>query len=304
MIMLLVGGTDTFPKVFANLALRLFQHPDQRARVAADPALAPDAFNEGLRIDMPTQFLGRTLTREVEFHGQRLAAGQLVIFLYASANRDEREFEEPDRFDVARRPPRTLGFGHGTHACLGIHVAKAEGRIGLTELLARAPDYEIDLARAVRHRTEFVQGFASLPVRFLARMIGAPNGAAGARVVASPPWQPPIPSPASPSIDYPIVDADAHVYEPPDVWQARCPAKWKERAPKLVKTEEGDVWPFDDGKRDLAGRPHGGGRPELLPDSGRWASPTRRCARAASTPRRASPTWTPTASTRRCSTRR
>ena len=166
MIMLLVGGTDTFPKVFANLALRLFQHPDQRARVAADPELASFAFNEGLRIDMPTQFLGRTLTREVEFHGRRLAPGQLVIFLYASANRDEREFERPDRFDLTRRPPRTLGFGHGTHACLGIHVAKAEGRIGLTELLARAPDYELDLSRASRHRTEFVQGFASLPVRF------------------------------------------------------------------------------------------------------------------------------------------
>jgi cytochrome P450 len=166
MIMLLVGGTDTFPKVFANLALRLFQHPDQRARVAADPALAPDAFNEGLRIDMPTQFLGRTLVREVEFHGRRLAKGQLVIFLYASANRDEREFALPERFDIGRRPPRTLGFGHGTHACLGIHVAKAEGRIGLTELLARAPDYEVDLARATRHPTEFVQGFATLPVRF------------------------------------------------------------------------------------------------------------------------------------------
>lgn len=165
MIMLLVGGTDTFPKVFANLAVRLFQHPEQRARVAADPSLAPDAFTEGLRIDMPTQFLGRTLTRDVEFHGRTLRAGQLVIFLYASANRDEREFPEPEVFDVARRPARTLGFGHGTHACLGIHVAKAEGRIGLTELLARAPEYELDLAGAVKHRTEFVQGYESLPVK-------------------------------------------------------------------------------------------------------------------------------------------
>jgi cytochrome P450 len=164
MIMLLVGGTDTFPKVFANLAVRLFQHPEQRARVAADPGLAPDAFIEGLRVDMPTQFLGRTLTRDVVFHGTTLRAGQLVIFLYASANRDEREFERPDSFEIDRRPPRTLGFGHGTHACLGIHVAKAEGRIGLTELLARAPEYGLDLDRAVKHRTEFVQGYASLPV--------------------------------------------------------------------------------------------------------------------------------------------
>jgi cytochrome P450 len=164
MIMLLVGGTDTFPKVFANLAMRLFQHPEQRARVATDPTLVPDAFIEGLRYDMPTQFLGRTLTRPVEFHGEKLSPGQVIIFLYASANRDEREFESPDVFDIERRPPRTLGFGHGTHACLGIHIAKAEGRIGLEELLARAPEYELDLAAAVRHRTEFVQGYASLPV--------------------------------------------------------------------------------------------------------------------------------------------
>jgi cytochrome P450 len=165
MIMLLVGGTDTFPKVFANLAVRLFTHPEQRAQVAADPSLAPDAFLEALRIDMPTQLLGRTVVRPVEFHGETFREGQSVVFLYASANRDEREFEDPERFDVHRRPPRTLGFGHGTHACLGIHVAKAEGRLALEELLARSPEYELDLDAAERHRTEFVQGYASLPVR-------------------------------------------------------------------------------------------------------------------------------------------
>ncbi len=165
MIMLLVGGTDTFPKVFANLAVRLFEHPDQRAAVAADPGLAPDAFLEGLRIDMPTQILGRTLLRPVEFHGETFREGQVVVFLYASANRDEREFDAPDIFDLRRRPPRTLGFGHGTHSCLGLHIAKAEGRIALEELLARAPEYGLDLARAERHRTEFVQGYATLPIQ-------------------------------------------------------------------------------------------------------------------------------------------
>ena len=68
-------------------------------------------------------------------------------------------------FDIRRRPPRHLGFGHGTHSCLGIHVAKAEGRIGLEELLRRAPEYALDLSRAQRHRTEFVQGYASVPIR-------------------------------------------------------------------------------------------------------------------------------------------
>jgi cytochrome P450 len=164
MSLLLIGGSETFPKVFANLARRLAEHPDQRAAVAADPALAPDAMTEALRYDMPTQFLGRTVVRECELHGEKLRPGETVIFLYASANRDEREFPDPDTFDVARRPPRILSFGHGTHACLGIHVAKAEGRIALEELLRRDPEYEIDLTGAERLRTEFVQGFARLPV--------------------------------------------------------------------------------------------------------------------------------------------
>ena len=165
MSLLLIGGSETFPKVFANLARRLAEHPSQRAAVAADPSLAPDAMIEALRYDMPTQFLGRTLVRDVELHGEKLRCGESVLFLYASANRDPREFPSPDEFDIARRPPRILSFGHGTHACLGIHVAKAEGRIALEELLRRDPEYEIDLAAAERLRTEFVQGFARLPLR-------------------------------------------------------------------------------------------------------------------------------------------
>ena len=168
MSLLLIGGSETFPKVFANLARRLADHPSQRAAVAADPTLAPDAMTEALRYDMPTQFLGRTVVRDVELHGEKLRAGETLLFLYASANRDPREFSDPDTFDIARRPPRILSFGHGTHACLGIHTAKAEGRIALEELLRRDPEYEIDFARAARLRTEFVQGFAHLPVKLRA----------------------------------------------------------------------------------------------------------------------------------------
>lgn len=166
MIMLLIGGTDTFPKVFANLALRLFENPDQRREIVRDPSLGPGAFVEGVRIDMPTQFLGRTIVRDMEFHGESLRAGQALIFLYPSANRDEREFENPDTFDIHRKLLRVLSFGHGTHACLGIHSAKLEGRLALEALLASAPEYTLDLDAAERHRTEFVQGFAKLPVRF------------------------------------------------------------------------------------------------------------------------------------------
>lgn len=163
--MLVIGGTETFPKTLANGLLRLWQHPDQRARLAADLTGVPDGYDEILRYDMPTQFLCRTLLRDVALHGQILRAGQGAILLYASANRDEREFARPDVFDSARRPRRILSFGAGTHACLGKHVARMEGRLSLEAILARIPRYEVDLAGAERLCTEFVQGFAKLPIR-------------------------------------------------------------------------------------------------------------------------------------------
>ena len=160
----LIGGTDTFPKAFASLVCRLRESPDQRRVLAADAAAIPDAFEEALRHTTPTQMLGRTLAQEIELHGETLRPGQKVMFLFASAGRDEREFPEPDRFDIARRRERTIAFGHGPHVCLGMHTARLEARIALEELLAVAPEYELDLARAERLRTEFVQGFTSLPL--------------------------------------------------------------------------------------------------------------------------------------------
>ena len=164
--LLLIGGTDTFPKAFANTVLRLHEHPDQEAQVRADLSLIPDAFNESLRYTTPTQMLGRTLVRDIEIHGQTMRAGQKVMFLFPSANRDEREFADPDVFDLRRRPPRFLAFGCGPHLCLGMHVARLEARMGLEQLFARARSFEVDTSRAVRLRTEFVQGFKALPVRF------------------------------------------------------------------------------------------------------------------------------------------
>jgi cytochrome P450 len=164
--MFIIGGSETFPKVFANGIRRLAEHPDQRAACAADPSLIPNAFQEILRYDMPTQFLCRAVTNELELHGQTLKPGNPVLFLYPSANRDEREFDNPDVFDVRRNLPRILSFGHGTHACIGIHVAKMEGKICLEETLRRIPDYEPIWDRAERLVTDFVQGYASLPVRF------------------------------------------------------------------------------------------------------------------------------------------
>ena len=163
--MFLIGGAETFPKVFSSAVHRLWEHPDQRAECAGDPGLIPDAFQEVLRYDMPTQFLMRTLVNDVTLHGVTMRAGRPVMFLYPSANRDPREFPDPDRFDIHRRPPRILSFGHGIHACIGQHFAKMEGKVCLEKLLGTFPEYEVKAGELRRIRTEFVQGWESMPVR-------------------------------------------------------------------------------------------------------------------------------------------
>ena len=164
--MLIIGGAETFPKTFANIVRRLGEYPDQRAECVAKPELIPDAFTEGLRYDMPTQFLCRVVTQEVEFHGQTMKPGQPVLFLYPSGNHDKREFENPDVFDIHRKPPRILSFGYGPHSCIGINVARLEARVCLEETLKAIPDYELDLDNAERLVTDFVQGYAKFPVTF------------------------------------------------------------------------------------------------------------------------------------------
>ena len=165
LVLLMNGGTDTFPKVLANLVRRLGQAPDQRTRVDRDRTRLDDAFLEAVRVDMPTQHLCRVMLKDWSVRGETLRRGEPVLFLYASANRDEHEFAEPDRFDIDRRPLRHLGFGHGTHACLGRHAAALEARACLGALLDRAPGYTVVEERAERLYTDFVQGYASLPVR-------------------------------------------------------------------------------------------------------------------------------------------
>ncbi len=164
--LLIIGGSETFPKTFANATQLLAEHPDQRARVVADPSLIPDAYQESLRYWMPTQFLCRVVTNDLELRGQTLKEGQPVLFLYPAANRDEDEFDDPDVFDIDRKAKRILSFGAGTHACIGMHAAKLEGKICLEEMLAAFPEYELDLDNAERLVTDFVQGYASFPIKF------------------------------------------------------------------------------------------------------------------------------------------
>ena len=165
--LMVIGGTETLPKVFAGGVHQLAKHPDQRKELAADLSLAQDAFWEMLRFEMPTLMLGACAEQDTEIGGGTpIEAGQKIMHLWVSANRDEREFDDPDRFDIHRQAPRILTFNHGRHRCLGAHVAQMEGRVLLEELLTRAPDYEVDESRAVRIRSEFFRGFDRLPLVF------------------------------------------------------------------------------------------------------------------------------------------
>jgi cytochrome P450 len=176
LILFVNGGTDTLPKAFASAVLQLWRHPDQRREVAADPGLLAQAVRESLRFDTPTHFMMRSVVCSFELGGRKLKPGQPVLLLHASANRDEREFDAPDRFDIHRKPLRFLSFGTGTHRCLGAHVAELQLRVMLEELLRRFPDYEVDLSDAQRARSEFIQGYTRLPVHFQRR---ARSGAVG-----------------------------------------------------------------------------------------------------------------------------
>jgi cytochrome P450 len=161
---MVIGGVESLPKVMGGGARLLAAHPDQRAVLVADPAGVPAAFEEILRLKVPLQFGTRTLVRDAEVAGERLRAGQRVILLYISANRDEREFPDPDRFDVTRRPERHLGFGTGVHFCIGAHAARLEGVVLLQELLARVPAWDVDDAGVERLPSEFQIGDTAVPI--------------------------------------------------------------------------------------------------------------------------------------------
>jgi cytochrome P450 len=140
---LIVAGNDTTTNAIANGAVLLARHPEQRAALVRDPSGMERAVDEIVRYESPAQMLPRIATRDVEVRGEKIPRGAEVKLLFGSANRDEREFEDADRFDVTRETSRHLGFGLGTHYCLGAKLARLEARVGLQELLARLPSYEL-----------------------------------------------------------------------------------------------------------------------------------------------------------------
>lgn len=166
-ILFIIAGHETTTKMVANAIEVLSRHPDQRARLVADRTLVPDCIEEVLRFHNSTQYMHRTLTRDVELHGRTLREGESVLLLIGSANRDEREFgPTADAFDIGRGPQRHISFGYGAHYCLGAGLARMEGRVALEELHRRIPDYDVDHDAKVRFHSGNVTGWTSLPVTF------------------------------------------------------------------------------------------------------------------------------------------
>jgi cytochrome P450 len=162
---LLAGaGNETTTRLIGWTGKLLAEHPDQRRQIAENRDLIPAAIEEVLRFEPPSPVQARVVQRDVEHHGQSIPEGQAVLLLNASANRDERRFEDPDRFDIHRRIGHHLTFGYGIHFCMGAALARLEGRIALDEVLQRFPDWEVDWDHAVQARTSTVRGWEHLPV--------------------------------------------------------------------------------------------------------------------------------------------
>jgi cytochrome P450 len=163
-LLLLIAGHETTSNLLANAAVVLADYRDTRHRLAGDETLLGPAVEELLRYDSPVQGLSRTLTRDLTLHGVTMSAGDSVLVLFGSANRDERVFADPDVFDIGRKPEHQVAFGRGIHFCLGASLARMEARIALRALLARLPNWEVDLGRAQRLRSGPIRGYLSLPI--------------------------------------------------------------------------------------------------------------------------------------------
>lgn len=140
------GGNDTTTGMLGGTVQLLEAHRDQRALLLGDPGLVADAVEELLRLTSPVQGLARTVTRDVELHGTTIPAGRRALLLYGAANRDPRRYgPDADDLEVLRRPTQILTFSQGSHHCLGAAAARLQARVAIEELLARCPDFAVDL---------------------------------------------------------------------------------------------------------------------------------------------------------------
>jgi cytochrome P450 len=164
-VMLLAGaGNETTTRLVGWTGKLLAEHPDQRRELAADRSLVPQAIEEVLRYEAPSPVQARTVNRDVEYYGQTVREGSIMVILNGSGNRDDRHFPDGDRFDIHRTIDHHLSFGYGLHFCLGAALARLEGRVALDEVLQRWSDWDVDWDHAKQAHTPTVRGWERLPV--------------------------------------------------------------------------------------------------------------------------------------------
>lgn len=157
------AGNETTNKLIGWAGKTLAEYPDQRRELVEDPSLIPDAVEELLRYEPPGPHIARYVTRDVEFHGQTVPAGSAILFIAASANRDDRVYTDPERFNIHRHEAAHCTFGYGIHTCIGNVLARQEGKVVLEELLKRFPEWNIDMDSAELFSTSTVRGWETLP---------------------------------------------------------------------------------------------------------------------------------------------
>jgi cytochrome P450 len=163
---MVTGGNDTTTGMLGGAVQLLHQRPDQRRLLINNPDLMTDAVDELLRLTSPVQGLARTATRDVRIGNSTIPAGRKALLLYGSANRDEREYgADAGELEIRRRPRNIMTFSHGAHFCLGAAAARMQSRIALTELLARCPEFEVDLSAVVWAGGSYVRRPLSVPFR-------------------------------------------------------------------------------------------------------------------------------------------
>jgi cytochrome P450 len=164
-IMLLAGaGNETTTRLIGWAGKLLAEHPDQRRELVEDRSLLSQAVEEILRFEAPSPVQARHVNRDVEHHGEVVREGSVMVLLNGSANRDDRQFLDADRFDIHREVSHHLSFGYGIHFCLGAALARLEGRVAIDEVLNRFPEWSVDWNGAVQAHTPTVRGWEKLPV--------------------------------------------------------------------------------------------------------------------------------------------
>ena len=165
LVLLMVAGNETTRNALSGGMQLLIENPDQRQKLIDDPSLIPSACEEIVRYVSPVHSFGRTVTEDTELHGVPMKKGDKVLVLYPSANHDPAEFENPDVFDVERNPHH-LGFGVGSHFCLGANLARMELRVAFSELLRRLPDMEYSADGPVVVPSSLVRSCTEMKVKF------------------------------------------------------------------------------------------------------------------------------------------